>query len=115
MDRRQALGFLASALAAAATMPRAQPAAAAMTRKIPASGEAVPIVGLGTWLTFDVGGAESAPRRARGEILRAFLAAGGRLVDSSPMYGSSEEVVGAELAASPDARIFSATKVWTVG
>ena len=48
-------------------------------------------------------------------MLREFLAAGGRLVDSSPMYGSSEEVIGAENARAPAASMFSATKVWTVG
>ena len=74
------------------------------------------MVGLGTWLTFDVGGADSPRRRARGDVLRAFLAAGGRVVDSSPMYGSSEEVIGAELARVPaPAAPFCATKVWTLG
>lgn len=115
MDRRQALGFLAAGFAAATLPAHGQSAAAGALRKIPASGEAIPVVGLGTWLTFDVGGTDSPARRARGEILRAFFDAGGRLVDSSPMYGSSEEVVGAELARTPDARLFSATKVWTVG
>src|SRR6185295_10480717 len=84
-------------------------------RPIGAGGERIPVVGLGTWLTFDVGGADSPERRARGEILRAFLATGATLVDSSPMYGSSEAVVGAELARTPNAHAFAATKVWTVG
>lgn len=114
MDRRQALGFLAAAGAAAALPARAQ-GAGAIARPIPASAERLPVVGLGTWLTFDVGGADSPARRARGAILEAFFAAGGRLVDSSPMYGSSEEVVGAEMARLPQAPLFSATKVWTVG
>jgi diketogulonate reductase-like aldo/keto reductase len=114
MDRRQALGFLAGGCAAAALPVRAQ-AAAAHSRAVPASGERIPVVGLGTWITFDVGGAESPARHARGEILKAFLAAGGRLVDSSPMYGSSEAVIGAELARLASAALFSATKVWTLG
>ena len=114
MDRRQALGFLAAACAAGAMPARAQ-AAPPNVRAIAATGEKVPVVGLGTWLTFDVGGADSPQRRARGDILRAFLAAGGRLVDSSPMYGSSEEVVGAELARTPNPSPFCATKVWTLG
>jgi len=113
------LGFLGGALAAAAVPSRAQApasrAAAAQERVVPASGERIPIVGLGTWITFDVGAAETPARRARGEILRAFLAAGGRLVDSSPMYGSSEAVIGAELTRGPAPTLFSATKVWTVG
>jgi aryl-alcohol dehydrogenase-like predicted oxidoreductase len=70
---------------------------------------------LGTWLTFDVGAADSPARRARGDVLRAFLGAGGTLVDSSPMYGSSEAVIGAELKRGASQRPFSATKVWTVG
>ncbi|MEO7743616.1 MAG: aldo/keto reductase, partial [Usitatibacter sp.] len=116
MDRRKALGFLAGGLAAAATGALARPAhAGSTTRKIPVTGESIPSVGLGTWLTFDVGGADSPARRARGDILTAFFDAGGRLVDSSPMYGSSEEVVGSELARTPDPRLFAATKVWTVG
>ena len=113
MDRRQALGFLGAACAAAALPARAQEGVQA--RAVPATGERLPVVGLGTWLTFDVGAEESPARRARGDILRAFLAAGGRVVDSSPMYGSSEAVIGAELARGPSDRLFSATKVWTVG
>jgi len=116
MDRRQVLQFLAAAAAAAAgpVALRAQPAGA-ISRAIPASGERVPVVSQVTWLTFDVGGADSPQRRVRGDVLRAFLAGGGRLVDSSPMYGSSEEVVGAELARGGAPAPFSATKVWTVG
>jgi diketogulonate reductase-like aldo/keto reductase len=114
MDRREALGFLAAACTAAALPARAQ-AVPANVRAIPASGEKLPVVGLGTWLTFDVGGADSPARRARGEILRAFLAGGGRGVDSSPMYASSEEVIGAELERGATGRPFCATKVWTVG
>ena len=121
MDRRGALRFLgaagvAGAWPAAAQNAAAPPAPQAIERPIPASGERIPVVGLGTWITFDVGAAESGARRARGDILRAFLAAGGRMVDSSPMYGSSEAVIGAELARAPaPGRLFCATKVWTVG
>lgn len=114
MDRRAALGFLGVACAAASLPLGAQPAA--HSRPVPATGERLPAVGLGTWVTFDVGAADSPARRARGDILRAFLAAGGTLVDSSPMYGSSEAVIGAELARLPAPRPpFAATKVWTVG
>jgi diketogulonate reductase-like aldo/keto reductase len=114
MDRREALRFLGAGWAAAA-LPAAAQASAPLARPIPSSGERIPVVGLGTWLTFDVGGAETPARRARGEILKAFLASGGRLVDSSPMYGSSEAVIGAEHARAPAASLFSANKVWTVG
>ena len=113
MDRRDALGFLAGA-AAIVSVPRASAAQeAASSRSIPASGERLPLVGLGTWITFDVSDAPS--RHACGEVLRAFFAAGGRLVDSSPMYGASEETIGAELARATPASLFAATKVWTVG
>ena len=113
MDRRGALGFI-SALCAAAGLPRAAYAqASAIARPIPSTGEKLPAVGLGTWVTFDVTDAPS--RRVRGEILREFFAAGGRLVDSSPMYGASEETLGAELPRAPPTPLFSATKVWTIG
>ncbi|HUP31349.1 MAG TPA: aldo/keto reductase [Usitatibacter sp.] len=114
MDRRNALGFLAASGVLAALPAHAQPAAI-HSRPVPTSGERIPVVGLGTWLTFDVGGADSPARRVRGDVLRAFFAAGGRLVDSSPMYGTSEEVIGAELGRVQNAPLFSATKVWTVG
>jgi aryl-alcohol dehydrogenase-like predicted oxidoreductase len=112
MDRREALGFIAAG-ATLAALPRAAAAAGApLSRPIPASGEQLPVVGLGTWVTFDVSDAPA--RRARGEILRAFFESGARLVDSSPMYGASEETIGAAMP--PDAsRLFAATKVWTVG
>ena len=114
MDRRGALGFLAAAAALAAVPGRAQ-APAPLSRAIPSSGERLPAVGLGTWLTFDVGAASSRARQDRGGVLKAFFASGGRLVDSSPMYGSSEAVIGAEMARLGAAPLFSATKVWTVG
>ncbi len=115
MDRRDALGFLAASGLWATLPVGAQASASVHSRPIPATGERLPVVGLGTWLTFDVGATESPSRRARGDVLKAFFAAGGRLVDSSPMYGSSEAVIGAELARVPSAPLFSATKVWTVG
>jgi aryl-alcohol dehydrogenase-like predicted oxidoreductase len=88
--------------------------AARLERTIPASGERLPAIGLGTWITFDVGPGEE--RHARGEVLRAFFQAGGRMVDSSPMYGESESLVGEECARiGRPAGLFSATKVWTVG
>ena len=86
-----------------------------VTRPIPSSSERLPVVGLGSWLTFDVG-SDPAARRGCGEVLAAFFAAGGHLVDSSPMYGSSEEVIGAELARIGRYEgLFSATKIWTSG
>ena len=84
-------------------------------RRIPRSKEEVPVIGLGTWRTFDVGRSEAARAPLR-EVLRRFAAAGGRVVDSSPMYGDAEEVLGdlaAELGLLDD--LFVATKVWTEG
>ena len=86
-----------------------------ITRTIHATGEAVPVVGLGTWQVFDVaaGSAEFTQARA---TLKAFVAGGGRVVDSSPMYGRSENVLG-DLMQAEKARskLFVATKVWTRG
>jgi diketogulonate reductase-like aldo/keto reductase len=84
------------------------------TRAIPKSGEKLPVVGLGTWQTFDVGTGE-AERKAVAEVLTKFLAAGLRVIDSSPMYGRAEEVTGDELAKIKGAAPFLATKVWTTG
>jgi diketogulonate reductase-like aldo/keto reductase len=85
------------------------------TRPIPASGEMLPVVGLGTYQSFDVGGGAS-ERDPLKEVLRLFVQQGGKLVDSSPMYGPSESVVGdlaAELGIT--GQLFMATKVWTSG
>jgi diketogulonate reductase-like aldo/keto reductase len=85
-----------------------------VTRKIPRTGEELPVIGLGTWQTFDVGDG-AAERAPLASVLRTFFAAGGRLIDSSPMYGRAESVVGDLLAASPAPPPFLATKVWTSG
>lgn len=84
-----------------------------ITRPIHSSGETLPVIGLGTWQTFDVGSSDRAPLH---EVLREFTALGGRIIDSSPMYGRSEEVVGT-IAAEQDLqrKLFVATKVWTEG
>jgi diketogulonate reductase-like aldo/keto reductase len=83
-------------------------------KPIPSSGEALPVIGLGTWQTFDAGA--EADRAPLAEVLQAFVQAGGRLVDSSPMYGAAESVLG-ELGAQLGLRerLFLATKVWTRG
>jgi diketogulonate reductase-like aldo/keto reductase len=86
-----------------------------LTRIIPSSGERLAAVGLGTWRTFDVG-PSAAERRPLGDVLARFAARGGQLVDSSPMYGRSEAVVG-EIASKLGltGSLFLATKVWTTG
>src|SRR4029077_13651757 len=86
-----------------------------LTRLIPSTGEAMPVIGLGTWRAFDVGTGE-ATRQPLREVLRLFLDAGGRIIDSSPMYGRAEAVTGdllTELPGHPPP--FLATKVWTSG
>jgi diketogulonate reductase-like aldo/keto reductase len=86
-----------------------------ITRPIPSTGEAMPVVGLGTWPIFDVGdgAGERAPLTA---VVEALVNAGGRMIDTSPMYGRSEAVVG-DLVAGLGVRskVFLATKVWTTG
>lgn len=86
-----------------------------LTRPIPSTGEQLPAMGLGTWQQFDVGPA-AADRRDQREVLRRFVSGGGRVVDSSPMYGRAEGVVG-DLAAELTVQdsLFMATKVWTRG
>ena len=98
-----------------AQIPPAHAAASPLKRPIPKTGELLHAVGLGTWQTFDVGG-DTAGLAAAREVLARFVKAGGQMVDSSPMYGSSEAVVG-ELAAglAVEKSLFLATKVWTSG
>jgi diketogulonate reductase-like aldo/keto reductase len=86
-----------------------------MTRRIPATGEELPAIGLGTWQVFDVG-ADASARAPLREVIARFEKAGGKLIDSSPMYGSAESVAG-DLVAELGLRdkLFIATKVWTRG
>lgn len=104
------------AVAAATALPLTAIASAPMlTRKIPSSGEPLPVVGLGTWQTFDIGNDRSEMDQ-RKEVLRVLFEAGGSVIDSSPMYGRAEAVTGAllsEMGARDKA--FLATKVWTSG
>lgn len=120
-DRRRTLLALAALAGTALAGPAAAGASAStrektmQTRPIPSSGEPLPVIGLGTWQTFDVG-ATAAERGPLQEVLTAFVELGGRLIDSSPMYRRAEQVVG-DLAAELDLRdrLFVATKVWTSG
>jgi aryl-alcohol dehydrogenase-like predicted oxidoreductase len=86
-----------------------------LTRAIPSSGEKLPVIGLGTWRTFDVDLAAD-NRKQLAEVLSLFVKLGGRVIDSSPMYGRSEHVIG-ELATQLGLheQLFLATKVWTRG
>ena len=110
--------ILQAGLALGALGPGTRAAAAEtpmIARPIPSSGEALPCIGLGTWQTFDIG-SDAAERAQRRDVLELLLAGGGRVIDSSPMYGRSETVVGdllAEMGSPSEA--FLATKVWTRG
>lgn len=82
-------------------------------RRIPGTDESIPVIGMGTWITFNVGGdAQLVQQRTR--VLKTFFDLGGTVVDGSPMYGSAADVMG-EALDSLDAhdRIFAATKIWT--
>ena len=122
MNRRGALHLIGVGLADLAMSGRRRASAqgrvtsaSILTRPIPSTGEALPVIGLGTWQTFDVGSSPAA-RAPLEAVLRRFTALGGKLLDSSPMYGSSEQVAG-DLAAALRIRpsLFVATKVWTSG
>lgn len=88
---------------------------AMLTRAIPASGEKLPVIGLGTWNVFDV---EITPANEKqlGDVLSLFVKLGGAVIDSSPMYGRAEQVIGALVTKlGLREKLFLATKVWTRG
>lgn len=118
--RRDTLRMIAAAAVGLGVAPKspAQPpsdSSRMLHRRIPSSNENLPVIGLGTWQTFDVGASRS-DRAALEEVLSTFVAMGGKLIDSSPMYGSSEQVAG-DIATKLGVRqkLFVATKVWTQG
>jgi diketogulonate reductase-like aldo/keto reductase len=111
MDRREVLaGGIATSIAAMAGAAENK----LITRKIPSSGELLPVIGLGTSGPFEVGDSdqERAPLK---EVLDAFFAGGARVVDTSPMYSTAEDVLGDLLTPAMHKQIFLATKVWTQG
>ena len=116
-NRREFLGYSA-ALAAAWLLPslnRAAATRAPIEKTIPSSGERLPVIGMGTSRTFNAAG-DTARMATLSAVLEAFFAHGGSLIDSSPMYGSSEQVLGQLLPAVNKPRgLFAATKVWTDG
>jgi aryl-alcohol dehydrogenase-like predicted oxidoreductase len=120
MTRAEFLRLSAGAIAACALGGRAlqsiaSPAPAMRTREIPSTGEPLPVIGLGTYQGFDVAPGSAANAQLP-EVLRALFAAGGSVIDSSPMYGRAEATTGELLAAAGSrSRAFLATKVWTRG
>lgn len=110
--RRSILG---TAAAAAFAVPRQALAEPRLFRQVPRTGERLPIVGLGTWQAFDLGPGHADWADAR-RAVELFLRSGGRVIDSSPMYGAAEEAIGRILSGLPRGpRPFLATKVWTSG
>ena len=104
---------------AGAVLGRGTPASAmpaqVLARAIPSSGERVPVIGLGTWQAFDVGN-DDGGRRECANTLRTFVSEGLRVIDTSPMYGSAEAVLGDLLDQADNTHhAFVATKVWTSG
>jgi diketogulonate reductase-like aldo/keto reductase len=119
LTRRTAIAAAAALTACSRRPATAQepkmPTTPLITRQIPSTGEALPVVGLGTWQAFDVGPGGEDWSQAR-EALKTFADAGGKVVDSSPMYGRAEAAIGAlsaELKLRP--KLFLASKVWTQG
>lgn len=112
-DRRAVLYGGAAVLALSGLGVRPSSAETHTQRMIPSSGETIPVLGMGTSVTFNTGGDLEA-LDVRVEILRRFFAGGGRVIDSSPMYGTAEAVVGRCLARlGRHEGVFAATKVWT--
>jgi diketogulonate reductase-like aldo/keto reductase len=117
LTRRTFLSHLAAGAAMTAAVGAADERRRLVERKIPSSktGEALPVIGMGTWNTFDVG-ASADERAPLLEVLDAFYAGGARLIDSSPMYGAAERVTGDLVARlGRQSSTFYATKVWTSG
>jgi diketogulonate reductase-like aldo/keto reductase len=86
------------------------------TRVIPSSGESIPVIGLGSWLTFGIDPGDVKIMDKREQLMREFLSGGGGVLDSSPMYGNAEKVIGICLKRIGSVKdLFAATKVWTHG
>jgi len=119
LNSRAFTGSLATAgaLTAFGSVSRSTQAApgAILSLAIPSSGELIPVIGMGSRITFNVGD-DKALRDGRVKVLQTFLDRSGSMIDSSPMYGSAEAVIGYCLArVSAQQSVFSATKVWTWG
>ncbi|HKP22896.1 MAG TPA: aldo/keto reductase [Dongiaceae bacterium] len=106
-------GGAALAVSTLASPLRAQTVQIAQ-RAIPSTGETIPAIGLGSWITFNVGD-DLVLRDECAAVMAAFFESGGRMIDSSPMYGSSQPVIGYGLAKLGAPPVFAADKVWTSG
>ncbi len=113
MDRRTFLALISSASLSSPSISRAASERAKINKSIPSSGEQIPVIGMGTWITFNVGASQRL-RDNRTKVLNRFFELGGGMVDSSPMYGSAQAVVGESLRVLDYPKsVFSADKVWT--
>lgn len=101
-----------AALAASLASPLRAQAPQVLTRLIPSTGEAIPAIGLGTWITFNVGD-DPLLRDECAAVMAAFFDSGGRMIDCSPMYGSSQSVIGYGLRKLGAPPVFPAEKIWT--
>lgn len=114
MDRRRFTACLPAFIAIGGHVTPVQAVPQPLHRRpIGRSTEMLPVIGLGTWLTFDVGD-DAAEREQRRQVLQRFFAAGGGMIDSSPMYGRAQRLLGQLLPTLPHAgKLCAATKVWT--
>lgn len=114
IGRRDLLAGTSAAVIAASLPLQAKATAGRMiTKTIPGTGDRIPVIGMGTWIEFNVGD-NTALRKDRLQVLKTFLQFGGGMVDSSPMYGTAEEVIGWCRTQLPDTSgLLSATKIWT--
>lgn len=116
-NRRRFLQYL-SAASTALTIGNlnAIPASARHSRIIPSSAESIPVIGMGSWLVFAIDPDNHDQLKSREAVIREFLARGSGMIDSSPMYGVAQDVIGRSLKRIKDQRgLFAATKVWTRG
>lgn len=116
LSRRRLLQWMAASGIGALARPVKASGREVLRRMIPSSGEDLAAIGMGTWQTFDVGSLFN-QRATRCEVLKTFFSMGGELIDSSPMYGRAETVLGDCLEELEEGRtrLFAATKVWTWG
>ncbi|MDN3557439.1 aldo/keto reductase [Halomonas maura] len=113
LSRRRLLGGLLALAAGAALPPFPARGSEILTREVPAIGEALPLVGLGSWITFNVGDDPLLLEECTA-VMAAFFAGGGRMIDSSPMYGTSQATIGHGLATLDAAgKVYATDKVWT--
>ncbi len=114
IDRRTFIFGAAGGLILGAAAKRAGAALRPVeTRSLPATGMAIPVIGLGSWITFNVGDSPDLLRQST-EVIRAFVEDGGGMIDSSPMYGSAQATIGHALGQlGRPANVFHTDKVWT--